>query len=143
MKTRRVNHSDYDDIRLISRVLDLYYRDELTQAEVGQRLGLSTAKALSMAGDLPLVGIHQRSSGYLILLIMGPNEAKTPTGDRTGSFTRTVLCPRKRLLAEPANLFMDLRRHFQHSRVGPVEFPGRGNNADPLSYTIQNRAGMG
>jgi DNA-binding transcriptional regulator LsrR (DeoR family) len=29
---------------LISRVLNLYYVDELTQAEVGQRLGLSTAK---------------------------------------------------------------------------------------------------
>ena len=29
---------------LISRVLNLYYVDELTQAEVGKRLGLSTAK---------------------------------------------------------------------------------------------------
>jgi DNA-binding transcriptional regulator LsrR (DeoR family) len=29
---------------LISRVLNLYYVDELTQAEVGRRLGLSTAK---------------------------------------------------------------------------------------------------
>jgi DNA-binding transcriptional regulator LsrR (DeoR family) len=44
MKTRVVSRSDYDDIRLISRVLDLYYRDELTQAEVGKRLGLSTVK---------------------------------------------------------------------------------------------------
>jgi len=44
MKTLGASHSDYDDLRLISRALDLYYRDELTQAEVGQRLGLSTAK---------------------------------------------------------------------------------------------------
>ena len=29
---------------LISRVLNLYYVEELTQAEVGRRLGLSTAK---------------------------------------------------------------------------------------------------
>jgi len=32
------------DQDLISRVLNLYYVDELTQAEVGRRLGLSTAK---------------------------------------------------------------------------------------------------
>ena len=44
MNTARTNHSDYDEILLISRVLDLYYRNELTQAEVGKRLGLSTAK---------------------------------------------------------------------------------------------------
>jgi DNA-binding transcriptional regulator LsrR (DeoR family) len=35
---------DYDEIRLISRALHLYYEDELTQAEVGKDLGLSTAK---------------------------------------------------------------------------------------------------
>jgi DNA-binding transcriptional regulator LsrR (DeoR family) len=44
MKARHANHSDYDDIRLISQALDLYYRDGLTQAGVGKRLGLSTAK---------------------------------------------------------------------------------------------------
>ena len=44
MKTQVPGHSDYEDMRLISRVLNLYYRDELTQAQVGQRLGLSTAK---------------------------------------------------------------------------------------------------
>jgi DNA-binding transcriptional regulator LsrR (DeoR family) len=44
MKTRRASNFDYDDIRLISRALDLYYRDELTQTEVGKRLGLSAAK---------------------------------------------------------------------------------------------------
>jgi DNA-binding transcriptional regulator LsrR (DeoR family) len=36
--------SDYDDARLISRVLYLYYIEELTQSQVGQQLGLSTPK---------------------------------------------------------------------------------------------------
>lgn len=36
--------SEYDDARLISRVLYLYYVDELTQSEVAQQLGLSTPK---------------------------------------------------------------------------------------------------
>lgn len=44
MKTRVPSYSDYEDMQLISRVLNLYYRDELTQAQVGKRLGLSTAK---------------------------------------------------------------------------------------------------
>ena len=35
---------DYDEVRLISRALQLYYEDELTQTEVGKSLGLSTAK---------------------------------------------------------------------------------------------------
>jgi DNA-binding transcriptional regulator LsrR (DeoR family) len=36
--------SDYDDARLISRVLYLYYIEELTQFQVAQQLGLSTPK---------------------------------------------------------------------------------------------------
>lgn len=41
----RVNsNSSYENARLISEVLTLYYVQELTQAEVGRRLGLSTAK---------------------------------------------------------------------------------------------------
>lgn len=36
--------SDYDDARLISRVLYLYYVEELTQSQVAQQLGLSTPK---------------------------------------------------------------------------------------------------
>ncbi len=36
--------SDYDDARLISRVLYLYYIEELTQSQVAQQLGLSTPK---------------------------------------------------------------------------------------------------
>jgi DNA-binding transcriptional regulator LsrR (DeoR family) len=37
-------NNDYEGARLISDVLTLYYVQELTQAEVGRRLGLSTAK---------------------------------------------------------------------------------------------------
>lgn len=40
----RFNTSDYDSARLINAVLPLYYEQELTQAEVARRLGLSTSK---------------------------------------------------------------------------------------------------
>ena len=39
-----IDVSDYDNARLISAVLTLYYVQELTQAEVARRLGLSTTK---------------------------------------------------------------------------------------------------
>lgn len=44
MRIDRIANYDYQDAQLISRVLNLYYVEELTQAEVGRRLGLSTAK---------------------------------------------------------------------------------------------------
>jgi DNA-binding transcriptional regulator LsrR (DeoR family) len=44
MRVDRVANYGYEDAQLISRVLNLYYVEELTQAEVGRRLGLSTAK---------------------------------------------------------------------------------------------------
>jgi DNA-binding transcriptional regulator LsrR (DeoR family) len=40
----RISANDYDSARLINRVLSLYYVEELTQAQVGRRLGLSTPK---------------------------------------------------------------------------------------------------
>jgi len=44
MRIDRINSHDYEDLRLISHALQLYYVKGLTQAEVGRRLGLSTAK---------------------------------------------------------------------------------------------------
>jgi len=40
----RISVSDYDSVRVINEILTAYYVQELTQAEVGRRLGLSTAK---------------------------------------------------------------------------------------------------
>lgn len=39
-----IGPSDYGEMQLIGRVLNLYYLEELTQAQVAERLGLSTAK---------------------------------------------------------------------------------------------------
>ena len=44
MAPQRINVNDYDSARLINAVLTLYYVQELTQAEVAQRLNLSTTK---------------------------------------------------------------------------------------------------
>jgi len=60
----RISASDYDSIRLINQVLTLYYVQELTQAEVGQRLGLSTTKVnrlLQQAREQGMVEITIRT----------------------------------------------------------------------------------
>lgn len=51
LATDRVGVQHYDDARLISRVLTLYYSEELTQAQVGRQLGLSTAKVNRLLQD--------------------------------------------------------------------------------------------
>ncbi len=43
-RAERVDATDYDAARLIHTVLTLYYVQDLTQAEIAQRLGLSTPK---------------------------------------------------------------------------------------------------
>ncbi len=42
--------ASYESIRLINTVLNLYYVEEMTQTEIGQRLGLSTAKVNRLLG---------------------------------------------------------------------------------------------
>lgn len=55
---------DYETTRLINSVLSLYYLDELTQAQIGRRLGLSTSKVnrlLHKAKELGYVTINIRT----------------------------------------------------------------------------------
>ena len=54
----------YESVRLINTVLTLYYMEELTQADIAQRLGLSTAKVnrlLQQARELGYVNISIRT----------------------------------------------------------------------------------
>jgi DNA-binding transcriptional regulator LsrR (DeoR family) len=60
----RLDATDYDTARLINNILNLYYIQEVTQAEIGQRLGLSTAKVnrlLKQARQQGLVSIKIRT----------------------------------------------------------------------------------
>jgi DNA-binding transcriptional regulator LsrR (DeoR family) len=54
----------YESVRLVNTVLTLYYVEELTQADIAQRLGLSTAKVnrlLQQARELGYVNISIRT----------------------------------------------------------------------------------
>jgi DNA-binding transcriptional regulator LsrR (DeoR family) len=47
-RAERLDATDYDGARLVNTVLTLYYIQDLTQAEIAQRLGLSTPKVNRM-----------------------------------------------------------------------------------------------
>jgi DNA-binding transcriptional regulator LsrR (DeoR family) len=54
----------YETLRLINNILTLYYEEEVTQSEIAQRLGLSTAKVnrlLQQARELGYVNISIRT----------------------------------------------------------------------------------
>jgi DNA-binding transcriptional regulator LsrR (DeoR family) len=58
--TERLDATDYDTARVVNTILTLYYVQELTQAEIAQRLGLSTPKVnrlLKQARQQGLVSI--------------------------------------------------------------------------------------
>ena len=57
--------STYETIRLINAILTLYYREEMTQADIAQRLGLSTAKVNRLLQQA-------REQGYVNITIRTP-----------------------------------------------------------------------
>jgi DNA-binding transcriptional regulator LsrR (DeoR family) len=64
-RTERLDATDYDTARLINKILTLYYIEELTQAEIARRLGLSTPKVnrlIKQARQQGLVNITIRTA---------------------------------------------------------------------------------
>jgi DNA-binding transcriptional regulator LsrR (DeoR family) len=64
MASERMDLFDYDEARLISRVLNLYYLEELTQSQIAQELDLSTSKVnrlLQQARRAGMVEIRLRT----------------------------------------------------------------------------------
>jgi DNA-binding transcriptional regulator LsrR (DeoR family) len=57
--------ASYDTIRLINSILNLYYVEEMTQTEIAQRLGLSTAKVNRLL-------VQAREQGYVNITIRTP-----------------------------------------------------------------------
>ena len=67
--------ASYETIRLINTVLTLYYTEGLTQTEIGQRLGLSTAKVNRLL-------VQAREQGYLAITIRTPFQQLFELEDR-------------------------------------------------------------
>ena len=65
----------YETIRLINTILNLYYVEELTQTEIAQRLGLSTAKVNRLLQQA-------REQGYVNITIRTPFQQLFDLEDR-------------------------------------------------------------
>ena len=63
----------YESIRLINTILTLYYVEGLTQTEIAQRLGLSTAKVNRLL-------VQAREQGYVNITIRTPFQQLIRTG---------------------------------------------------------------
>lgn len=57
--------ASYESIRLINTILNLYYLEEMTQTEIAQRLGFSTAKVNRLL-------LQAREQGYVSITIRTP-----------------------------------------------------------------------
>jgi DNA-binding transcriptional regulator LsrR (DeoR family) len=64
-KAQRIDVTDYDASRLLNTILNLYYVEEQTQAQIAKQLGLSTAKVNRL--------LHSaREQGYVDITIRTP-----------------------------------------------------------------------
>lgn len=67
--------ASYESIRIINTILTLYYVEGLTQAEIAQRLGLSTAKVNRLL-------VQAREQGYVNITIRTPFQSLFELEDR-------------------------------------------------------------
>src|SRR5512141_1727197 len=67
--------ASYETIRLINTILTLYYLEELTQTEIAQRLGFSTAKVNRLL-------LQAREQGYVNITIRTPFQQLFDIEDR-------------------------------------------------------------
>src|SRR5512145_1097041 len=57
--------ASYESIRIMNTILTLYYLEELTQTEIAQRMGFSTAKVNRLL-------VQAREQGYVTITIKTP-----------------------------------------------------------------------
>src|SRR5512134_2468106 len=67
--------ASYESIRIINTILTLYYLEEMTQTEIAQRLGFSTAKVNRLL-------LQAREQGYVNITIRTPFQQLFELEDR-------------------------------------------------------------
>ena len=77
-KAQRIDVTDYDTSRLLNTILNLYYVEERTQAEIARQLALSTAKVnrlLHLAREQGFVDITIRTPSQHLFDLENPLKA--------------------------------------------------------------------
>ncbi|MEO8354503.1 MAG: sugar-binding transcriptional regulator [Chloroflexota bacterium] len=127
--------ASYETIRLINTVLTLYYVEELTQNEIAQRLGLSTAKVNRLL-------LQAREQGYVNISIRTPFQQLFELEDRLkavfGLQDAIVIPSVAESSSSPLNALGAIAADFllAHLRDGDVLGVGGGTAVSALMQAI-------
>ena len=128
--------STYETIRLINTILTLYYVEGLTQTEIAQRLGFSTAKVNRML-------LQAREQGYVNITIRTPFQQLFELEDRLkavfGLQEAIVIPAVAESSSSPLNALGALAADFllAHLRDGDVLGIGGGSAISAIVQAIE------
>ena len=126
--------ASYESIRLINTILTLYYLEEMTQTEIAQRLGFSTAKVNRLL-------LQAREQGYVNITIRTPFQQLFELEDRLkavfGLQDAVVIPALAETSSSPLNALGSIAAEFllEHLRDGDVLGIGGGT---AINAIVQN-----
>ncbi len=132
-----LSNSEYESTRLISRILLMYYMEDMSQAEIGQALGLSTAKInrlLKQAKNLGYVEININTPFQHLLLLEKELESVTGLANavvvpKLGENEEAVI----KSVGQAAALFF-----LEHVKEGDIVCMGGGTTLSAIVDAIQS-----
>ena len=127
--------ASYESIRLINTILTLYYLEELTQTEIAQRLGFSTAKVNRLL-------LQAREQGYVNITIKTPFQQLFELEDRLkavfGLQDAIVIPAVAESSSTPLNALGNIAAEFllEHLRDGDVLGVGGGSAVSAILQAL-------
>jgi DNA-binding transcriptional regulator LsrR (DeoR family) len=127
--------ASYETIRLINTILTLYYLEEMTQTEIAQRLGFSTAKVNRLL-------LQAREQGYVTITIKTPFQQLFELEDRLkavfGLQDAVVIPALAETSSTPLNALGNIAAEFllEHLRDGDVLGVGGGTAINAIMQAL-------
>jgi DNA-binding transcriptional regulator LsrR (DeoR family) len=127
--------ASYETVRLINTILTLYYLEELTQTEIAQRLGFSTAKVNRLL-------LQAREQGYVTITIKTPFQQLFELEDRLkavfGLQDAVVIPALAETSSSPLNALGNIAAEFllEHLRDGDVLGVGGGTAVNAVMQSL-------
>jgi len=127
--------ASYETIRLINTILTLYYLEELTQTEIAQRLGFSTAKVNRLL-------LQAREQGFVTIAIKTPFQQLFELEDRLkavfGLQDAVVIPALAETSSSPLNALGNIAAEFlmEHLRDGDVLGVGGGTAINAVMQSL-------
>lgn len=127
--------ASYETVRLINTILTLYYLEELTQTEIAQRLGFSTAKVNRLL-------LQAREQGYVTITIKTPFQQLFELEDRLkavfGLQDAVVIPALAETSSSPLNALGNIAADFlmEHLRDGDVLGVGGGTAINAIMQAL-------